>query len=242
MSGLSIIGLGVLVFIAFAVWSTVQQNKRRQELMSFCRSQGWTYEQTEPSLVTRWQGTPFGRGENQRVKDVVRGVRDQRPFTAFNYSYVERRSDGKGGSETTTYQFAVVALGLPAFLPAVEVVPDNLLTRAAAAVGLSPGIELESEDFNRKFRVTARDPKFASDILSPRTMEQLLRSPARAWRIEGTDLVSWDNGRVKPVELLAALAPLCAVVAGIPTFVWHDHGYDPPQAQEPRPPMEGSTP
>jgi len=227
------------VFIAGAVWAAVQQSKKRQALMAFCQSQGWTYTREDGSLVGRWQGAPFGRGESRRVTDVVRGVREQRPFTAFNYQFVERHSDGKGGSTTTTYRYAVVALGLPAFLPTVEVVPDNLFTRAAAAIGLSPGIELESEDFNRKFRVTGRDPKFASDILSPRTMELLLRSPARSWRIEGSDLLSWDNGRIDPVEVLGTLAPLCAVVAGIPTFVWHDHGYDPPGVQEP--PMEGSS-
>ena len=76
--------VGILAFVAVAVWSTVQQNKRRQELISFCRSQGWTYEQTDPALVTRWQGTPFGRGENRRGKDVVRELNrriDARQFS-----------------------------------------------------------------------------------------------------------------------------------------------------------------
>ena len=146
------------------------------------------------------------------------------------------------GRQRTTHHFFVLAVALPTFMPSLEVTPDNFLTRAAAAVGIGSGIELESEDFNRHFRVSARNPKFASDVLTPRTMQAMLSTAqGLSWRIEGSDVVSWGSGHLEPVALLSRLASLCGVVDGIPDFVWHDNGYDPHPGAQPAPPIEGGA-
>ena len=127
-------------------------------------------------------------------------------------------------------------LGLPTRMPRPAM-------GAAAAIGLDPDIELESEDFNRRYRVSARQPKFASDVLTPRTMQALLARPATAMRIDGNVLIGWESGQLEPVGLLSRLATLHALVDGIPGFVWKDHGYDPgvgPSSVTPQP--GGSAP
>ena len=121
----------------------------------------------------------------------------------------------------------MTSLQLPAYLPRLQVTPENILTRIGNALGLDD-IELESEDFNRKFRVHADDPKFASDVLSPRTMQALLAQPAVSWRFEGSDIVGWEEGKLSPTRALALASTLNLVVDGIPSFVWHDHGVGEP--------------
>jgi hypothetical protein len=84
-------------------------------------------------------------------------------------------------------------------------------------------VELESEDFNRRFRVKAHNPKFAYDVLSPRTMEALLARPPLHLRLLDLDAVCWENGKLQSADLPVRLSTLQALVAGIPSFVWTDH-------------------
>jgi hypothetical protein len=212
------------VMAGVLVMGYLRDAKRRQALVSYCASMGWSYYAEDDSYTVRWNGTPFGVGDRRRATNVLTGSDRGVPFVALDYQYDAESTDSHGRRSRTTHRYSVVAVGLPTVLPRLEVTPEGLLRRAAAAVGLGSDIELESEDFNRHFVVHARQPKFASDVLTPRTMEALLAAPPLAWRIEMSDLVSWDSGRLEPVDVLARLATLHRVVDGIPSFVWHDNG------------------
>ena len=242
-------GLSTLVFVlvalaagAFFVWNYLQESKRRQALQQFCMAKGWQYTAEDDSFTVRWNGTPFGQGDRRRCRNVVRGTDRGVPFVAFDYQYDTESTDSRGNTQRTTHHFDVVALALPTVLPTLQVTPEGFLERAAEAVGLGGGIDLESEDFNRHFRVHARQPKFASDVLTPRTMEALLAGPPTAWRIEMSDLVSWGSGTMNPVDVLASLSTLHHVVDGIPSFVWHDNGYDPDQQVQSAAPAPSAPP
>jgi hypothetical protein len=216
-----------LCFVAVVVVAFVLDRKRRDRLLQFCVARGWTYVDEDPSLTGRWTGEPFNEGNRRRARNVITGVESGRPFTAFDYSYETQSSGPKGKKTSSTHRFAVYAIHLPAFLPSLEVVPEGAFSRLAGAVGLVSDIDLESEDFNRKFRVKADDRKFATDVLSPRTMAYLLWAPPEAWRIQGTDIVRWQLGRLEPADVTVCTAILDRVADGIPAFVWKDHGYYP---------------
>jgi hypothetical protein len=57
-------------------------------------------------------------------------------------------------------------------------------------------------------------------------MQLLLGRAHVSWRIEGSDIVGWQAGEQEPAAVNAAVETMLAVVAGIPSFVWHDHGFD----------------
>ena len=241
-------GLYALVFVlcaggvvALLVWRYLQDSRRRQALQQFCAASGWRYTAEDDSLTVRWNGTPFGQGDRRRARNVVTGTDRGVGFVAFDYQYDTESTGSRGSRQRTTHRFDVVALALPTVLPGLQVTPEGLLARAAEAVGLGGSIELESEDFNRRFTVHAHQPKFASDVLSPRTMQALLAGPPTAWRIDGSDLVSWASGAMLPVDVLARLSTLHHVLGGIPSFVWHDNGYDPDTPAVPAPPAEGGS-
>jgi hypothetical protein len=220
--------LGPILFGVIAVGVLVGgyllDKKRRERLMKFALMRGWTYVGEDPSLVDRWPGEPFGKGDHRRARNVLTGTESGRPFTAFDYSYQTHSTDSKGHRSTTTHRWTVCVVPMPAWLGPVQVVPENLLHRMADAVGLLTDIELESEAFNRKYRVSASSAKLASDILTPRTMEYLIAMDAEGWRTCGTDLVSFGQGRLDPAEVVRTAAVLGRVQDGIPGFVWTDAG------------------
>jgi Protein of unknown function (DUF3137) len=218
---LLIVGVPLAGYLAYRSWQ--QEQKRRELLMQWATNSGFAYADEDDAWCARWNGSPFAEGDHRRARNVVTGATDNKPFAAFDYTYQTHSSDGRGGRTTTTHHYVVASVQLPTFLPRLQVTPENVLTRLGNAVGFDD-IELESEDFNRKFRVSCDDPKFASDVLSPRTMQLLVSRPVPSWRIEGTDVVAWHEGRMSPALVLSMLQTLCAVIAGVPSFVWHDHG------------------
>jgi hypothetical protein len=152
------------------------------------------------------------------------GTESGRPFTAFDYTYETHSTDSKGNRSTTTHSWTVCVVPMPGWLGSVQVMPESALDRMAGAVGLRTDIDLESEEFNRRFRVAADDPKLASDILTPRTMQYLIGVDAGAWRTCGSDLVGFRQGRLDPADVVRTCSVLGQVQAGIPSFVWKDAG------------------
>lgn len=221
---------GIFVVVAL-VGGFVFDRKRRQRIMQYAVARGWTYVDEDPSLADRWQSEPFGRGDTRRARNVIRGHEHGRPFVAFDYSYETHSTDSQGRRTATTHRFAVCVVTIPAYLPSLEVAPEGLFRKMATAVGLTTDIDLESEDFNRAFCVRAADRKFATDVLSPRTMEFLLTAPSAAWRVEGTEMFRWQTGRLDPADVVVSTSVLDRLADGIPSFVWKDYevrpGYDP---------------
>ena len=226
---LLVFGGGLVLVIVVGVFAYQADKKRRALLQSFALSNGWTYLARDDSWCGRFDGSPFGQGESRTARNILSGAYEGAPMVAFDYSYETSSTDSKGNRTTTTHRFAICALQLKAALPQLDLTPESALTRLAGHLGFAD-VELESEDFNRYYRVSARDPKFAYDVLNPRTMEALLARPALHMRLSGVDAVCWESGRLEPAELVARLSTLQLVIAGIPSFVWTDHT---PSAEQP---------
>lgn len=74
-----------------------------------------------------------------------------------------------------------------------------MLARAAGALGVGGAdIQLESDEFNRWFRVIAADRRIAFDVLHPRVMQLLLDALPVHWRLDGDAIVSWEQGGLDP--------------------------------------------
>ncbi len=219
VAGLAVLGLLVLGF----AWASQLRKRRREQFAQFARTNGWTWAAQDDSWIEKWTGPPFAQGDQRRARNVVVGEWHGRPFVAFDYSYKTHASNGQGGSTTTTSQFGVCAIVLPTGLPHLEVRPDFRVLRRGRPQG-ADAISVESEEFNRKFRVSCPDPKFASDVLHPRQMAMLLAARPAAWRIEGAHLLCWGDGRPNPPQVLERLGLLGDILEAIPSFVWRDRG------------------
>jgi hypothetical protein len=211
----------ILVMGALAYFSWLQAKKRRELLQQFALSQGWTWVARDDSWVNRFDGTPFDEGDNEEAANILRGDFRGRAMVAFDYSYETHSTDSKGNRTTTTHRFAFCSLALPEPVPRLELVPESVFGRLGTALGMQD-IELESEDFNRRYRVRCGNPKFASDVLPPRTMQALLSRTALHLRLAGVDALCWESGQHSPSQLLARLDALTTLIDGIPAFVWND--------------------
>jgi hypothetical protein len=211
---------GVLVVAGVGLWLAYRRN---QAVQAWARSIGWTYVGTDPTVPSRWRTRPFGIGDSRRASELMTGVYQGRPATAFRYAY----TTGSGKNKTTSV-FHVAVVPLPAYLPNLELTPEGIGARLARAFG-GEDIQFESEDFNRAWRVRAGVVKFAHDVVHPRMMERLLRDDARGLNlsIEGTDLLCWTTGAPRWEALAGRLQVMHALIDAVPRYVWLDHGYDP---------------
>lgn len=208
--------------VGWLLWRLEQA--RRARYLAVAQEHGWSYTPRDDALAHRFDGEPFGRGSRRRASHVLRGSHEGREVVAFHYSYVTRSSDGQQQT-SQTHRFTVCALGLPAALPRLELTGENVLTRLAGALGLDD-LELESEDFNRRYRVSADDRRLAYDVLHPRTIESLLALPTLNLRLSGADALLWERGSASPEELPDRLAVLSQFVGQIPAYVWADRAVE----------------
>jgi hypothetical protein len=219
-----IIGVVAALLITVAVIAHKKNQERIAALQSLALSKQWQYFPGDPfNLSARWGFHPFGRGYARQASNVITGQVGPYAMVAFDYQYKEDSTDSKGNRTTHTYPFGVCALAMPCALPELHLAPEGVLTRIGNALGMDD-IELESEEFNRRYRVRCPDRKLATDVLTPRTMETLLQAGGFNARFAGTDAVCATSGRLRAADLLNHTAAMAALIDGIPTFVWKDYG------------------
>ncbi len=215
--------LALVAVVAFVGW--LQAKRRREGMAAYAASRGWTYVEDDPSLLDRFEGAPFGEGHDRRAFNVLRGTDRDRPAVVFDYEYVttSTSTDAEGHTKTEdhTHSFSVVAVNAGAVMPALSVTPEGMFSRFFGRLTNSD-IELESEDFNRAFRVTCPNRRFASDVLHPRMMEMLLQWPDLAWRFDADSLLAVRDGGQDTAEIEARLSALDAILDQVPDFVWKE--------------------
>ena len=226
--------LGLALVVALGVLAYRREQAREQALRAWAAAGGWQLVDEDDRWAQAFDGPPFGVGEDPRAQDVCTGTRGGYGELAFTYCYATYRtvtSTGPNGQMTTTRQreehdVQVVAMRLPVVIGPVQVVPEGLGQRFVTALG-GQDVEIEHADFNRRQRVTAASPKLATDLLSPRVVEQLLTHEDVSLRVAEGWALAWTPGRLSGPGVDDRLAMLRAVVDGIPRFVWLDHGHDP---------------
>ncbi|MGZ5398678.1 MAG: DUF3137 domain-containing protein [Nocardioides sp.] len=222
------IGFAVLVVVLFfgiAVMGAIAAKKRREGIAALAAHRGWTYAERDDRWCDAFQGSPFGLGHNRRATNVLLGQFDARPFVSFDYVYhtTQTSTDSKGHttSREISHPYGVAGLDMGAAFPALEVTPEGMFGRLVGRLTNSD-IELESEDFNRAFTVKCPDRKLASDVLHPRMMELLLRSPDAAFRFDQSWILDCENGQVALEEIEPRLRRIDSIVDQVPEFVWKE--------------------
>jgi Protein of unknown function (DUF3137) len=215
----------VLLFAAFlavaigaVVYSYLAAKKRREAMLAFAASRGWTYVQEEPLLLDRFTGPPFGLGFGRRAYNVLYGKHDGRDLVSFDYEYKTQSTNGKQ-TTTSVHRFSVLGLSMGVVMTPLSVDPENFLDRFVGRLS-GNDIDMESEDFNRAFTVSCPDRKFASDVLHPQMMEFLLQNRHLGWRFEQDSMLVIAQGLRTPEQIDATLAVMDGITDRVPEFVW----------------------
>jgi hypothetical protein len=213
-----------LLFL-FAIWVFVSSflagRQRRRVLADVALANGWSYKKTDARYETMWDGPPF-RIFGGDAKDVFEGTWGPtgQPFVAFDYSYSE-----SAGRSSYTVHWEVRALRLARALPSLSITREDLGTKAAKVFG-AQDIEFESDDFNRAFRVTSDDTRFAYGIITPGLMEWLLGPGGDIvpLRIDGDYLITYDHAELHPKRFTACLDAMSQLVGQISPNTWEAYG------------------
>lgn len=215
MEVLLVPGLVALAVLAggTALWV---ERRRQQALRALAQQQGWQLAGRDDVWTGAFEGEPFGRGSSRRAEGVLTGTHVARDLVAFDYSFRTHSTDGAGQRQVRTHRYGVVVLRLPVPVPLVELEASRLPRL------FSRGLELESEEFNARYRVRADDPRLAYDVLPSRTVQLLLERPDLSLRLLGGVALSWRPGRLDPADLLVRLETMTAVLDAVPAWVWED--------------------
>jgi hypothetical protein len=215
-----LIVVGVAVAVAFTVFVYLAEKKRREAIVRWAATNGWTYTDEDDRWADAWRGAPFGEGHSREAANVMERELGGRRAVVFDYSYKVTTSNGKT-TTTTTYEFSIYAQQLPASLPDMTIEPEGLWDKAVKLFG-AQDIELESVEFNDRYRVRADDPKVAYDVLNARTMEALLGIGGLDIRIQGPWIVAVDKGDLDVLRIPGRIEVLSGIVDRVPSFVWAD--------------------
>ncbi|AQP44466.1 hypothetical protein RPIT_06270 [Tessaracoccus flavus] len=88
-----------------------------------------------------------------------------------------------------------------------------------------PGQQFESVHFNERWRVIAKDPRYASQMVHASLMELFVQSSPDIHRVDFADgwVISWADADVSAAELNGHLQLLSTAAAQVPRFVLRDN-------------------
>ena len=181
----------VIAMIALAIYS---HYKRRQMWQELAKKYGLRYDSGDPlGLLERYEFALFQNGHSQDVSNTLDGTVDGMDVAFFDFTY--KTGSGKNQS---THHYSAMLTDLP--IPrgqappgaTLHIRPEHFFHRIASALGFDD-INFEYERFNRAFRVTGSDKKFAYDICHPDMMEFLLAHPEHCWEIQAGKLLLYSD-------------------------------------------------
>ncbi|HEU5129502.1 MAG TPA: hypothetical protein VFU12_16080 [Glycomyces sp.] len=199
---------GVLAYFA---WRARQ--KKIAAYRAWAAQYGFHYEPRDDSVVGLSSEDPFGIGRARQGLDVFRGRYKNLHIVFFQYNY----TTGSGKS-SKTHPNQIVAIGLPAARPLLDISRENGFTKR-----FQKDIDFENQLFNDTFKVKSPNRRFAFDVIHARTMEWMLadqRAMSYPWRFEGPWLMTYRPGELKLEEVFFYADFLIDVYAQVPRHVW----------------------
>jgi hypothetical protein len=183
----------------------------------------WQLIGRDDTLIAKYDLTTAGFGHT--TEKVIRGSNDGLPIEAFIHRWKTQRTetytDSNGRTRTRTvtenHSEVVTAIMMPFSFPMLSV---------GGGWG-GKKVRFESEEFNDRFTVRTDNPKFASDVIHPRTMEFLMVAQPPGFRIEGNGMrFSVDK---HDTQLIGSCADFAHEFFGrVPSFVWENLQITPP--------------
>jgi hypothetical protein len=201
--------LGIFAALALGVYRRV--TRRSDEMRSLAALYRWTFTPDSPDLARRWRGTPFGVGPERRAAEVFTGSHRGHHFAAFTYLYLPQPG-------ARVQAFSVYTLSTGHLVPTIEFTPAGGEPPPPELGGQR--VEFASADFNSAWTVTAGNATVAFGIVNPGFVAWLMRAGhAIPLRFEGSDIVTWRSGRLRPGTIMPTLDMLVDVARLVPQYV-----------------------
>ncbi len=200
------------IAVAFAIWS---ERKRRAELSTFARSQGWRFApDRDTDFERRYPGWKRLReGHSRYATNVITGARHEREICVFDYHY----TTGSGKNQSK-HHFTGVALDAGFHLTPLKIRREHLFDTLAAAFGFDD-IDFESAEFSRRYHVASPNKEWAYAVIHQETMEFLLHGPSYPVEFEDHHACTWGTGLLDANGIRSAIMLVEGVLDRIPQDV-----------------------
>jgi hypothetical protein len=163
----------IVVAVAVGGWRLRRRASRQRRLMLLCQRAGLDFAPMDLFGDTAWLPFPmFGRPQHG-TENVVWERQRGTAIRAFDYWYEEPTEDRP---VTPRRRLTCAVVPLPGSARRLRIAPRDLDDEVRSVLGLRE-IELELEEFNRRFVVETEDERFAITFLEQRMMEALLALP-----------------------------------------------------------------
>jgi hypothetical protein len=179
---------------------------------------GLRYDPGDPlGLVDRYPFALFQIGGSKRVSHTLQGQTDGMNVVLFDYCYVTG-----SGKNRQTHHYSALMVELP-FSGALHIRPEFFFDRIAALFGWDD-YNFEYERFNRAFKVTGPDKKFAYDVCHSDMMEFLLECPSHCWEIQSERLLLYSDsmGTFDAEEVARSLRDAREFLKRLPSYLLRD--------------------
>jgi hypothetical protein len=177
----------------------VQRGRLRRELAfkAVCDANGWHLARDEPGLSSFLREIlPYKRGHSIRAPLALLGAVD-----GVAVRVVDGRFTTGSGKYQARHVVSSVAIEMP-FALELTVEDEHVGHKIADALG-AEDIDVESDEFSRRFWVRSPDRRTAYDVLHPGAIEFFLRQGGgKTWHWRGPWFVVTRVGRLEPQDCL----------------------------------------
>lgn len=238
-----IFGGFVVIAIIVGLFTKAQHEKRRREMAEFAATDGFDYypdgiaqqpsgffesllNQPKCPIIDQLDHLqPFGFGFDKTVQNLL--VRQDQDISIYAMDYTCKTREGSGKNQSVrTHRFTVVCMRQGLVWPHIQLSPEGFGHKVSKLFGMRD-LSLESEEFNKKYFVSAEDERSAYDILHPQCIDFLLRIPARDWQMSNMFVVVHDSGNMTPQEIRRIIQDMKDFVSLVPDYVKQDRGFQP---------------
>ena len=164
---------GVIAVVAYLRYQARQT--RIHSVAALAQRTGFSFSRDDVDHVVDMPFKLFSQGDGRRVELVISGTHNGLPMRMFDYWYYDDSSNGQGGRSRSYHRFTCGLLTIPAACPPLRLGHEDFMTRLGDHLGLHD-VELEYDDFNRRFRVKCGEQKFAFALLDGQMMQWLLEA------------------------------------------------------------------
>lgn len=193
------------------------RKKRTEQCALWAAELGLAFSPYDSTGIASLPFAFFSQGRGSGVNNVATGSHQGMDVHVFDAWWWEYRGSGKSRRKVIHYYTAAICQ-LPMRGSHCVIGRENLMTRLAGAVGFDD-IEMESEEFNRMFRISATDRRFSSYLIDARMMSWLMTTSSR-WGFEVSDRWAFcSEERSRATTFTDVLARLTEFRTQIPSVV-----------------------
>lgn len=212
---------GLIIFLAIGiagaviVFSILFSMERRKKMAAYAESQGWHFTpDKDKGMSDRYPSFKcLRRGHSRWAYNIMRGDRDGRDVTAFDYHYVTGH-----GKNRQVHNFSALVLQSPLTLKPLYIRPENVFDKVSDFFG-KDDIDFESAEFSRKFFVKAPEKRWAYHVIHQQMMEYLLEAPSFHIQFDSRDVMVWRNRRFREQDFDEAFTLIQGMLERLPEYV-----------------------